>query len=49
VDNDQLNVHLEDPELLAEVRLLTDLIIAATESSGPLATWAIDEVLDTHR
>jgi hypothetical protein len=47
VDHDQLNVHLEDLELLAEVRLLTELIIAATESSGPLARHAIDELLRT--
>lgn len=49
MNNDQLNVHLEDPELLAEVRLLTDLIIAATESSGPLGRRAIDELLGTRR
>jgi hypothetical protein len=47
VHHDQLNVHLEDPEQLAEVRLLTELIIAATESSGRLGAQTIDRLLGT--
>ena len=43
--HDHLNVPLEDAELLDEVRLLTDLIIAATHAAGPLAEHAIDRLL----
>ena len=35
--DDQLNVPLEDAELLAEVELTTNLIIAASESETTLA------------
>ena len=34
--DDQLNVPLEDAELLAEVELTTNLIIAASEADSPL-------------
>lgn len=44
--HDQLNVPLEDAELLDEVRLLTDLIIAASDATGPLERQAIDRLLD---
>jgi hypothetical protein len=40
-----LDVSLEDTELLTEVDLLTDLIIAAQEARGRLAQARIDEVL----
>ena len=33
--DDQLNVPLEDAELLAEVELTTNLIIAASEAEAP--------------
>ena len=45
VMDDQLNVPLEDSELLAEVELTTNLIIAATESDQPLSTAEIDRIL----
>jgi hypothetical protein len=43
--NDQLNVPLEDVELLAEVELTTDLIIAASEAEGTLPQAEIDRLL----
>ena len=43
--DDQLNVPLEDSELLAEVELTTNLIIAATESDHPLPQEVIDRLL----
>ena len=43
--DDQLNVPLEDSELLAEVELTTNLIIAASESDGPLEQDQIDQLL----
>jgi hypothetical protein len=43
--DDQLNVPLEDSELLAEVELTTNLIIAATESESALPQEAIDRLL----
>ena len=42
---DQFDVTLEDPELLDEVELTTNLIIAASESEGPLSTEEIDRIL----
>jgi hypothetical protein len=42
--DDQLNVPLEDAELLAEVELTTNLIIAATESDS-LSQAQVDELL----
>jgi hypothetical protein len=45
VMDDQLNVPLEDVELLAEVELTTDLIIAASETDRALPQAAIDELL----
>jgi hypothetical protein len=45
VMDDQLNVPLEDAELLAEVELTTNLIIAASESDEPLSATEIDDIL----
>ena len=45
VMDDQLNVPLEDSELLAEVELTTNLIIAASESEASLAQDDIDRLL----
>ena len=43
--DDNLNVPLEDSELLAEVELTTNLIIAASESEATLSQAEIDELL----
>ena len=43
--DDQLNVPLEDAELLAEVELTTNLIIAASESDAALAQDEVDRLL----
>ena len=45
VVDDQLNVPLEDAELLAEVELTTNLIIAASEAEEHLTTAEIDRIL----
>ena len=45
VVDDQLNVPLEDAELLAEVELTTNLIIAASESDAALAQEEVDRLL----
>ncbi len=45
VMDDQLNVPLEDSELLAEVELTTNLIIAASESDATLSQEDIDHLL----
>jgi hypothetical protein len=45
VVDDQLNVPLEDAELLAEVELTTNLIIAATESEASLSQAQVDQLL----
>ena len=42
---DQFDITLEDSDLLGEVELTTDLIIAATESDLPLSTAEIDRLL----
>ncbi len=42
--DDQLNVPLEDAELLAEVELTTNLIIAASESDKPLTEAELDRL-----
>jgi hypothetical protein len=42
---DQLNVPLEDAELLAEVELTTNLIIAASESETSLPQDEVDRLL----
>ena len=43
--DDQLNVPLEDAELLAEVELTTNLIIAASESDTVLDQAEVDRLL----
>jgi len=43
--DDQLNVPLEDSELLAEVELTTNLIIAASESDSSLSQDEVDRLL----
>ena len=43
--DDQLNVPLEDTELLAEVELTTNLIIAASESESTLDQGEVDRIL----
>ncbi|HEX6875878.1 MAG TPA: hypothetical protein VF165_09480 [Nocardioidaceae bacterium] len=45
VVDDKLNVPLEDPELLAEVELTTNLIIAASESDSILSQEQVDDLL----
>jgi len=43
--HDQFDVSLEDAELLREVELTTNLIVAASESDGPLPIEEIDAIL----
>lgn len=43
--HDQFDVTLEDSDLLTEVELTTNLIIAASESEGALSTEEIDQIL----
>ena len=43
--HDQFDVSLEDSDLLGEVELTTNLIIAASESEGHLTEAEIDEIL----
>jgi hypothetical protein len=43
--DDQLNVPLEDYELLSEVELTTNLIIAASESDRALPQDEVDRLL----
>ncbi len=45
VVDDNLNVPLEDAELLAEVELTTNLIIAASESEAGLSQEQVDALL----
>ncbi len=45
VVDDKLNVPLEDAELLAEVELTTNLIIAASESETSLSQDEVDALL----
>ena len=45
VMDDQLNVPLEDVELLAEVELTTNLIIAASEAEATLPQTEVDRLL----
>ena len=42
---DPFDVALEDSDLLREVELTTNLIIAATASEGPLPVEEIDRIL----
>jgi hypothetical protein len=43
--HDQFDVTLEDSDLLGEVELTTNLIIAASESEGHLSDAEIDQIL----
>ena len=43
--HDQFDVTLEDADLLSEVELTTNLIIAASESDGALSQEQIDAIL----
>jgi hypothetical protein len=43
--NDQLDVSVHDTEVLAEIEMMTNLIIATSESDGPLDQVRIDEIL----
>ena len=43
--SDQFDVSLEDPDLLGEVEMTTNLIIAASEAAGPLDQDEIDAIL----
>ncbi|MFZ5847588.1 hypothetical protein [Nocardioides pakistanensis] len=43
--DDKLNVPLEDAELLDEVELTTNLIIAASESEASLSQEQVDRLL----
>lgn len=43
--NDPFDVTLEDGDLLGEVELTTTLIVAASESEGPLSQDEIDRLL----
>ncbi len=43
--HDQFDVSLEDSDLLGEVELTTNLIIAASESDDHLSEAQIDEIL----
>jgi hypothetical protein len=42
---DQFDVTLEDSDLLGEVELTTNLIIAASEADEPLSLEEIDRIL----
>ena len=42
---DQYDVDLQDPVLLDEIRLLTDVVVAATASPIPLTPEAVDDLL----
>ncbi|WP_110208873.1 hypothetical protein [Nocardioides daejeonensis] len=42
---DQFDVTLEDGELLLEVEITANLIVAASESDGPLSQEEIDAIL----
>jgi len=43
--NDQFDVTLEDSVLLTEVELTTNLMVAASQSDGPLPLDEIDRIL----
>jgi hypothetical protein len=47
--DDQLNVPLEDSELLAEVELTTNLIIAASEADATLPQAEVDRLLGVEK
>jgi ribosomal protein S3AE len=43
--NDQLDVRVHDSDVLAEIEMMTRLIIAASEHDAPLPQALIDELL----
>jgi hypothetical protein len=43
--HDQFDISLEDSDLLTEVELTTNLIIAASEADGRLSVAEIDKIL----
>lgn len=43
--DDQFDVTLIDNELLTELQLTTDLMIAANTAASPLSTQTIDDIL----
>ncbi len=43
--NDQLDVTVHDSDVLAEIEMMTKLIIATSESEAPLPQSRIDELL----
>ena len=43
--HDQFDISLEDSDLLTEVEMTTNLIIAASEADGPLSQDEIDRIL----
>ncbi len=43
--NDQLDVNVQDTEVLDEIEMMTNLIIATSESQGPLTQAQIDAIL----
>jgi hypothetical protein len=45
VPDDQFDVNLEDTDLLEEVELVANLIVAATEADEHLTTEQIDKLL----
>ncbi|WP_193605367.1 hypothetical protein [Nocardioides dongkuii] len=47
--HDQFDVTLEDSDLLGEVELTTNLIIAASEAEEHLSDGQIDEILGIER
>ena len=42
---DQFDVTLEDADLMSEVEITTNLIIAASECDGPLSPEQVDAIL----
>lgn len=45
MQHSSLDVDLQDNDLVIEIALLADLMVAASESSEPLALETIDETL----
>jgi hypothetical protein len=43
---DQFDVTLEDPDLMGEVEMMTNLIIAASENDDHLSVEEIDSILE---
>lgn len=47
--DDQLDVDVHDTEVLAEIEMMTELMVATSESEGPLPQLRIDEILGVDR